>query len=303
MNPQEQPQMPQPPVSPQPQLMQTQDYQGAPMVPMQPKNSKKGLIIGLIVGGVVLLLAAVGVVLWLTMFNISAADYKKAQTATGDVKTAYSTLQDDYSKYMTAVMSGSSSASSAKSSLDKSYSDYKSKVDELKNLKALGNSAIKKSYDSFMSDHQKVTSVVDDTLASNDTLDSISTSCSSSKASGMDYSNKATIVSSYDSVLEQCIKDLETLSKAKQTDIAGYAKKLYDLYKEQRSYFQDLQDAYIAKDQTKYDEAVNNISDQVSKFTGTSSDAQNLVQSLQDKSKSADGSLTSLDNAINEKVK
>ena len=306
----EQPQQPAPQPLPEPvqpvQPMQTQQSQFGgglqqPVMPSPmpvgpvPKKSKKGLIIGLSAAAAVIFIGLVGLVLWLTVFSISSADYKKAQTAVGDVETAYNTVKNDFSQYVTDNIAGSSDASgitAEKDTLDKSFSDLKTKFDGLKNLKAFSDSDLKKKYDAFVSDYQKVAATIDDFMSSHDLLSSVADTCSSSGKS-IDTSNKAAFVSAYDAVLAPCIKDLKDLSSAKQSDLAAYGKNMYDLYQEQRSIIQDLQDAYNAKDASKYSDAQTRLSTQLNKFTN-SNGSKDLISALKDKSQGADGSLAAL---------
>ena len=136
------------PVQPQPMQQPTQQpqfFNNAPMpgqmaYAQPPKKSKKGLIIGLIVGGVVLLAAIAGVVIWLMMSTVSKADYQKAADAYTELKT----VADDMS---TTSTSATSISSIDTDNMSTKVDTFETKLKSMKDLKAMNDSEVKAAYD------------------------------------------------------------------------------------------------------------------------------------------------------------
>lgn len=178
-----QPMQPQQPVAqplqpaPQPQQFQPtpqpsfQQFPAGPVQAMPPKpaKSKKGLIIGLAIGGGVLLLSIIALVLWLTLFTVTKQDYQAA----ADKYTEIGDTLDD-------ISTGSSGSSLPTNFVEKT-NEFEKKTKELGELKAVRNDKdIKAAYD-------KVYALVPDYVKRSLTLakvyDIIKDSCSSSSLS------------------------------------------------------------------------------------------------------------------------
>ena len=100
-----------------------------------PKKSKKGLIIGLIAGGVVLIAGIVTLVLMLVLGGISKQDYSDAQTKAKTLASSYLTVSSVY------VSSYDTESESAKKleTLKTGLSDIDKNFKELGDLKAIKN--------------------------------------------------------------------------------------------------------------------------------------------------------------------
>lgn len=139
-------QQPQPlgqPFQPAPQPMQSQPQPAfqqfpagpAPSMPPQPKKSKKGLIIGLAIGGGVLLLSIVALVLWLTLFTVTKQDYQAAADKYAEIADTFDDID-------------SVSGASMPSNINEKIDAYGTKAKELGDLKAVRNDKdIKGAYD------------------------------------------------------------------------------------------------------------------------------------------------------------
>lgn len=138
----QQPMQPQPvqsfqpvaPQPPQPFQPQAQPYGGFAPQPAT-GGPKKGLLIGLIAGGIGLLLVIIIAVIAVSTMGVSKDDYKDASTTMQEVKTAYN-------KFGSVFIGSYSTEAEVKNGLDtikNSREDFNTKYEELGKLKAIKN--------------------------------------------------------------------------------------------------------------------------------------------------------------------
>lgn len=116
------------PVNPTP----VQPVVGAPLE-TPPKKSKKGLIMGLLIGGGVLLIGLVALILIFVLGGVSRQDYSDAQNKAKQLTSSYSNIS-------TVYVSGYDTSSEATKKLDTlktNLSDLNAKFTELGNTKAI----------------------------------------------------------------------------------------------------------------------------------------------------------------------
>lgn len=209
MQPVQQPQPMAQPFQPAPQPMQPQSQPAfqqfpagpAPSLPPQPAKSKKGLILGLAIGGGVLLLSIIALVLWLTLFSVTKQDYQAAADKYTEVGDALEEL-------------GSTTGSSLPSNFKEKINEFGAKAKELGDLKAVRNDKdVKAAYD-------KVYALVPDFVKKSNTMvkfyDLTKEDCSTSKLSQQ-------------SAWEDCINALDSFDAEGWESLDKYVNAFKDL--------------------------------------------------------------------------
>lgn len=120
---------------------------GAPMVPAAPQKSKKGLIIGLVSGFVgLLLVAGIGVAVWMMNYYVSKDDYQKAA--------------DSFNKIVdldSSVGSLSTTTSSSPETLDSKFNELSTQVKGMGDLRAIQkDDKLNKLYKTFKDETDRV---------------------------------------------------------------------------------------------------------------------------------------------------
>ncbi len=221
----------------------SQQFGAAPvMMPQTPPKSKKGLIIGLVAGGVVLLLAIVGVILALTVFGPpSKADFQKAYDKATSMAGQYNDFKTQADNLTTT------------SEVKQKFSDIKTTYDkenaELAAMKAMNDSDVKKAYNDYKQKYDAAMPVAEAMLTS-------SVACSSSELSSLssvtDTKSRADALAIFDKAMGNCVSALKDMSNSSNSDVAAYGKSLYDYFNELRTYYGDAADAYANNDYTAY---------------------------------------------------
>ena len=268
----------QPPV--QPGVPTGTSYQMPPK-----KKLSKGALWGIIGGAIAFILIIVAVVLAVIFLGgPSKADYAEARTQMNEVRSKYNSLSLK-SRSSSRQLSYRNSSSTADNDLKDALDEYKKAVADLENLKALKDKEVKEKYDAYIKQNEIFVAWIDGIIGSSDTLKKAGESCSSSAANQVLRSDFSNIGNAYRSAIGPCKDDLKELSKSKNTVLAAYGKKLLSVYEEQQKMIEDLQAAYIAKDQSEFNRISGEIGKQASEFSGISAE---FSKSLSDKAEDAE---------------
>lgn len=234
------------PMQPQPQPV-SQPFQQfpagpVPAIPPKPAKSKKGLILGLIIGGGVLLLAIVALVLWLTLFTVTKQDYQAAADKYAEIGDTL----DDIS---------SSSGSSLPANFSEKIDEFGKKTKEMGDLKAVKNDKdIKAAYD-------KVYALVPDYVKKSHTLvkvyNVIKDTCSSTNLSQQ-------------SRWQACIDDLGSFDAEGWDSLDKFLKAFKNL-------MQDYIDGKSANSSAYYD-ALSEYNDDLKKINNEMKDASSKLK-------------------------
>lgn len=267
--------------------------------------SKNNLKVPIIVGSVLAVLALIGLAVWLTVFSVTKDDYKKANTAIEDARTAYNTTGDKVDDYMSELMSSYSTESeidSAKSDFDKAYSDYKTKVAAIKDEKAMRDGDVKKSYEEFESQNKRFTETIDGLMEIAPTLKDAQKECVSSNISStISSATPDTLLAKFDEAMEGCKEVAVKMSESKLEPIADYGKKAVTGMEKMRTYIEKMQSAAQANDRNAFQDAYYGMMDDESiKDMSTSgmSDMDKLMDEVEVKDE-----LESLSDLVAEKAK
>jgi hypothetical protein len=265
------------PVAPQPPNPQV-----SPVVPAPTGNKKTLLIIGAIVAAVVVIIV-VALVIWLTVFRVSKADYQKAGTAFNDMHKTYDTLSDDLTSFVNDDSSTSSSdVATQTATLKKDLATYSQQFDDLGKMRAMHDKDVKQKYDAAADQNKKFVQYLQSFAATMPAFGSAADDCSASKADGISSATPSTVLNAYDSALQPCMNDLNTISKSANASLAAYGSQTLSIYKDQRSALSQMVDAYNAQDQTAYDTAQTNFENVTEEFynvtTGKITDGFKAVQ-------------------------
>lgn len=263
---------PVPPVAPvQPPVFTAQPSIASQPTMSAPAPKKNKLLPIFIAAGALVLLVAIGLVVWYTMFAVTKDDYSKALSATKEIRNAYTDAGDKFGSFMSESMSSYSTASevsTAKSDFTKAYADYKTKVDALKDMKAMRDSEVKKSYDAFTAQNKKMTDMTEAFAAVAPDLNTMKTECSSSSMSStLSSATPDTLLTKYDAGIKPCLDATKKLTETSITPLSDYAKKSLETFDKMRGYVKRMQDAYTANDRTAYTTAHS----EFSSFTSSSS--------------------------------
>ena len=209
------------------------------VMPQMPPKSKKGLIIGLVAGGVGLLLLIVGVILAVLFLGPpSKADYQKAYDKANGMVTQYGDLEakTDFSN-LTSVSEVKQKFTELKATYDKENS-------ELAGMKAFNDTDVKKAFNDYKQKYDAAMPVLDAMLT-------MSVACNSDSTSLSNISNAKTkqeALDAFDSATKDCLPTLKEMSSSSNSDIATYGKTLYDYMNALRTYYGDIIGAYASKD-------------------------------------------------------
>ena len=230
-----------------PQQPFTQPFQQPAAAPATKTKSK----LPLVVGAVLLLLAAASAAVWFAFFNVTKDDYKNAETAVNDAKTAYSETSDKMDAYMTELSSTyslDSEIDTAKSDFDKPYADFKAKLAAMKDQKALRDNEVKKSYDDLEAQGKRYTETVDGLMATAPDLRTVRVDCdkASKASSSLASVTSDNMLSKYDEIMKPCRDAVAKLRESSVEPISSYGDKGVKGLDTMRGYYEKLQKAYKA---------------------------------------------------------
>lgn len=206
---------------------------------------RKGLLIGLIVGGAVLVAAAVTlIILALTVWSgPSRGDFEDARAKVGEVR-------DSYQAAVNALPAASSTLSDdAIEGARAKFDTYKQQVDDLAKLKVMKEEAVKHAYDQLVDQQKKLTTAVDKQVASINTFKVLGKHCQGVTLvhlTGPDMDGtKARQVAA------PCLSALNDLSQAKDEMTRKAGQSLTELYETQFKALDERKAALDAGDQAR----------------------------------------------------
>lgn len=250
----------QPIVPPQTELPD-QSYIDAPNLPVETKKKpSKGLLGVLIAVGVVVLLAIIGILIYIVFFYISKDDYTRAAAQTDTVTMAgneLSVASDDYFQAVNNELTTDSQVASKQTDYGNADTAYQTAVTSLSSEKALGNSNVKVAYTAFVAKN-KVFIANNSTLTQSMPLVRKATlDCSKSKIGVMDTSDLSKVVAAYDKAVGPCTDAMKDLSTAKNVDAATLGKNGVKYFAGMRTDIVAMQASYIAKNRTLFETDYN----------------------------------------------
>jgi hypothetical protein len=192
---------------------------GAPAPAPKPVNRK--LVLWLSIGGGALVVIVVSVLVAVSMFSISSADYRQAYAQASTADSAFSYANRDISSVLTSAMSSSGASSgSMSSSITKareSLHGYEQANTKLSEEKAMRDSTVKKQLQTYQKKTSAYQAYADGLLKSAPALGSFSTACSKTPYTSAYDSGFAQAYSTY---TDNCSKALKQLSQAPDKDLA-----------------------------------------------------------------------------------
>ena len=246
----------QPIVPPQPELSD-QPYIDAPHLPAETKRKpSKGLLVVLIGLGVVVLLAIIGILLYIVLFYISKADYTHAATQTDAVTMAgneLSVASNNYFQVVNNEFATDAEIASKQTDYSTANTAYQSAVTSLSSEKALGNGNVKSAYNAFVAKNEVFTTNSDTVIQSIPLIRKTALDCSKSKIGVMDTSDLSKVVAAYDKAVGPCTEAMKSLSTAKNVDGATLGKNGVKYFADMRTDIVAMQSSYIAKNRTLFE--------------------------------------------------
>lgn len=250
---------------------------------LTPQKSRKPLTTVLIVLGVIVLLAIIGIVVYMLLFYVSKADYKHAEAQTNAVITAYNKVDTTSSSYSQAAGDESSTdaqLASKKADYDAASKSYQEAVTSLGNERALKNSKVKAAYDAFLTKSKAFVANNDTMEQTMSTLHKVAVNCSESKIGTMDTDDLSKLVDAYDKAMGPCTDAMKDLANSKNPDAATVGKKAVSYFTDMRTHIVAMQADYIANDRTAFENEYSAFLDGATSF---SSDTDiTSIQSHQD---------------------
>ncbi len=276
-------------------------YPGGP-APLPPRKSKKGLIITLISVGAVLIIAAVFIILYFTLWTVRPQDYKAAADITNGLSSLDKTSRDDLDKIINPGSSQTAEQlTEASDKASKSLSTYEDAVKKLDSERALHDDSIKKLYDTYKDKLKTYTDFANNYLESAKIGRAAILACS-------DYSKKFSDSDSlsYDDYkklyLDPCKAELSKASNIKDEDlkkvINGYSTYLDDSAPAVKKVYEALS----SKDYSAYTSAAKELQPISTKFSDISKDASDNIKKRYDATKGTTDASDALLKALNEKA-
>lgn len=260
---------------------------GQPAVAAVPSpNKNKGLLIGLIVGGAVLLLAGIALAVYFMFFYVSKADYKQASVATSDIKTLYGKLDaagTEYSDAVTNEYTSDTTVEKAKTDYEKAANDYKAKVAEAKKLRALKDAKAMQRYNAFAAENNEYVAYNDTMVATMPAVRNMTKGCSSAAMGKLDSSRMNELVSQWDKALTKCNAAIAELVKSPNADAAKVGTKMQKAFGDMRTAVVEMEAAYKANDRAAFTRAYGKIDD-----AANSSDLQDTLSTVKKHNQSLD---------------
>lgn len=275
------------PVQPAPAEQPAQSvFAGQPSAIAPASGSNKGLLIGLIVGGAVLLLAGLATAVYFMFFHVSKADYKQASVVTADVKTLYGKLDaaaTEYSDAVTNEYASDATVEKAKTDYEKAMTDYKTKVAELKKARALKDNKAMQRYTTFSTENNEFVEYNTTMAATMPAVRNMTKGCSSAAIGKLDSGRLNELVSQWDKALTKCNAAVAELVKSPNADAAKVGTKVQKAFADMRAAVVEMEAAYKANDRAAFNRAYGKIDD-----ASSSADLEDTLTSVKKHNQSLD---------------
>lgn len=234
--------------------MENNQTTSANKAPQKP-NSKKGLIIGLSIGGGVLFALIITlIVLAATVWSgPSKTDYRAAAQTMRSLAGSYNSANTSLKSYASGLMYGYSSASS-KDQFVKAFDKYKEDAQGLEGMKALGDDEVKKAYDAFKAKNEKFVTYVDTVTGSLDEMGEVVGKCKASNYSSSVYagvSNPDEVIKRFDKAISPCKTALKNLEGARNQIMKKFASDMSSSIVKMRGVLADMVKAAKARNISK----------------------------------------------------
>lgn len=278
------------------------DQQPVAPSPTPPQKSRKGLIIGLSVGGGLLLLAILAVVIYFAVFYVSKDHYRAAADQAAAAKTSYTKLDSAITAYGDTITDASATDSEVKaekSDYESAIAAYNNTVKQLSAARAMNDGEAKRLYSAFAAKNREYMDYNDSMAASMPMVRTMAEKCDSDALGDVDSSKLDQLVTQYDAAIKDCKSAVSELTKAPNSDAAKVGKAVEDALTKMHAAVVDMQAAYKAKDEAAFMKAYSKISE-ISQEFSTSAD----MQAVKDHNKSLNPSdaLTKLQNYLASKA-
>ncbi len=308
------PQAPVAPVQPQP-AYQNQPYQPsgpivAPMgggypggpAPLPPRKSKKGLIITLISVGAVLIVAAVFIILYFTLWTIRPQDYKAAADITNDFSSLDKDSRADLEKAMDLSDAKSIDDLNAISSkAEASLKKYEDSVKKLDGQRAFHNDSMNKLYGAYKDKFKAYDDFATNYLESVKIGRAAVLACSDDSKKWSDsgdysYDNYKKLYS------DPCKAELKKASDIKDEDLKKVISSYLTYLNDGEPMAKKMFDALAAKDYNTYSSALNNLKPIAAKYTDAVKAAGDNIKKRYDATKGTTDASDDLLKALNAKA-
>jgi uncharacterized protein YfbU (UPF0304 family) len=253
MNNQPVPPMPQPqpanenksqgqPPQPGQQPMPMQPGYGAPMQPMMPKKgANKGLIWGLIGGGIGLFVLVAIIIIAVVFFGgPSKADYADAARMMSEFDSKNISNSESFTK-------SGGGAEEYKKNVDKLLDEYDAYMEKLGKSKAMRDSEAKKMYDEISTDYKKVKPMLQELANAYVLYSGYSSSCTSKYVSYVNKSGEQ-VGKEFDSAMSDCFSALSKMEKSDDEVTKKFAETMTKYYKDMREYYVKTAERFSSKD-------------------------------------------------------
>ncbi len=247
------------------------DQNTQPAQPQGVRKNRKALIIWLIAGGVVLLAAIAVLVIYLTMFNISKDDYKKALDTTKSVNEKTEAINgivvelssDDNEKI-----------AEAQPKVHKSIEDARTEMDKLRKEKALNDKDVKEKSDAYLTKLDKTITYLSNYATDLGSLRIIINECSAALETKLGNGSASELAASLNKMgndLTECTNKLEQAQeKMKSDDAQALANSFVGPYKTLAQQSKLAGQAASAGDFTAYDQASTKMNQALEEMTTNS---------------------------------
>lgn len=234
------------------------------------KKSHKGLIIGLVIGGIALLAIIVGLLIYFANYYISKTDYTNAANQTNVVIDRYNKMQlasENYVKTDLSATASDTDVSRARTNYLSAYSAYKESVTKLANERAMKKDEVKNAYNAFATKHNEFVKNESSVADAMPAFHKVAVNCSEQKVSAMDTSDLSKLVTSYDTAMNPCVNSMKELASSKNSDMAKFANNALSSFADMRTHIVAMQDAYGAQDRGKFENEYNAFMDKANSFS------------------------------------
>ncbi len=247
-------------------------------------HRKLGLFGKLIVGGVILLLAAGGVEAYVAYVHVTKSDYKQAASVAADAKTRLSTLDSVIVHYADVVTDESVPAAAveaAKADYEKAMDEYRAKAGALKAMRAMRDGEAARRHDTFETKHADYVEYNATLVSAMSAIHTMTVRCGSAAANKLDSSNLDQIAVQWDAAYRDCDTAVAALAKSPNADAAKTGRVAQAVYSELHTVIREAQAAYIAKDRVALTRASNRLN-----ALSQSMDIKNVTDGIKQREKS-----------------
>ena len=222
--------------------MPMQPGYGAPMQPMMPKKgANKGLIWGLIGGGIGLLVLVVIIIIAVVFFGgPSKADYADAARMMSEFDSKNISNSESFA-------GSDGSAEDLKKNIDKLLGEYDAYMEKLGKSKAMRDKEAKKMYDEIASDYKKVKPMLQKLADAYVSYSGYSSSCTSKYISYINKSGEQ-VGKEFDSAMSDCFSALSKMEKSDDEATKKFAETMTKYYKDMRDYYVKIAEHFSSKD-------------------------------------------------------